>query len=66
MRSSMVEQKTSPAGGDSQDRWYAGFDDEQFILGADAHWYVESREGEFGPFPSRQAAEDFYYSRFRH
>jgi hypothetical protein len=33
---------------------------------AEAGWYVESREGEFGPFPSRRAAEDFYYSRFRH
>ena len=66
MRTPVSEKRAKIAGGDSQHRWYAGFDDEQFIHLTDGNWYIESREGEFGPFQSRQAAEDFYYSRFRH
>lgn len=47
-------------------QWYEGFDDEQFIHSTNGGWFVESREGEFGPFQSQKDAEDFYYSRFRH
>ena len=44
--------------------WYKGFDDEQFICLMNEGWYVESREGEFGPFDDLKDAEDFYYKRF--
>lgn len=66
MRSQIFEKRAGPAGCDSRDHWYAGFDEEQFIHALDGGWYVESREGEFGPFQNRKDAEDFYYSRFRH
>ncbi|MDJ0806087.1 MAG: hypothetical protein QNJ78_04565 [Gammaproteobacteria bacterium] len=66
MRSQFSVKRETSEYDDSGDRWYAACDDEQFVCAPDKGWYVESREGEFGPFPSLQDAEDFYYSRFRH
>ncbi len=66
MRNPIPEKRSGPTDGDVRHHWYQGFDDEQFIHLAGSGWYVESREGEFGPFQSRKDAEDFYYSRFRH
>jgi hypothetical protein len=51
---------------DSSDQWYKGYADEQFICFTNDGWYVESREGEFGPFENLKDAEDFYYERFKH
>jgi hypothetical protein len=64
MGNSNLERTSNPAGDNSDDRWYAGFDDEQFVRTAEDSWYVESREGVFGPFQSLKDAEGFYYKRF--
>ena len=66
MRNHSIFRPVSRAGSDSSHQWYKGFDDEQFICFTNDGWYVESREGEFGPFESLKEAEDFYYERFRH
>jgi len=64
MRNHSISRPVGRAGGDSSHQWYKGFDDEQFICFMNEGWYVESREGEFGPFDSLREAEDFYYVRF--
>ena len=66
MQNHSMFKPVSRASGDSSHQWYKGFDDEQFICFMNEGWYVESREGEFGPFDSLREAENFYYERFRH
>ena len=66
MRNHSISKPVSRAGTDSSQPWYKGSVDEQFICSTNDGWYVESREGEFGPFESLKAAEDFYYKRFRY
>ncbi len=66
MRCHISEKRAGSVNGDAGGNWYKGFEDEQFICTTDEGWFVESREGEFGPFDSLKDAEDFYYSRFKH
>ena len=66
MRCHISEDRVSQVDGNAGGSWYKGFEDEQFVCFTGEGWYVESREGEFGPFQSLKDAEDFYYSRFNH
>jgi hypothetical protein len=64
MRSQFPGKNASPTSGDGKNHWYAGHGEEQFVYSKNDGWYVESREGEFGPFKSLQDVEEFYYKRF--
>ncbi len=65
MRNHSISKPVRRADNDFSDQWFKGYDDEQFISFTNEGWYVESREGEFGPFENLKEAEDFYYERFR-
>ncbi len=46
------------------DRWYEAYTHERFFCVMSKGWFIETREGEAGPFSSLQEAEHFLEDQY--
>lgn len=59
MRNYFTDTRISPRLDVSAHRWHRRFEESQFICCMEDGWYVESLDGEFGPFDNLLDAENF-------
>lgn len=64
MRNQAVGQGTAQADRGIIDRWYEAYTHERFFCVMSKGWFIETREGEAGPFTSLQEAEAFLETQY--